>query len=28
MPLSRAVELIRGPKGTVVKLTTIPAGAT
>ncbi|HEY4185967.1 MAG TPA: carboxy terminal-processing peptidase [Polyangia bacterium] len=27
MPLSRAVELIRGPKGTVVKLTTIPAGA-
>jgi len=28
MPLSRAVELIRGPKGTTVKLTTIPAGAT
>ena len=27
MPLSRAVELIRGPKGTLVKLTVIPAGA-
>src|SRR3569623_1341520 len=28
MPLSRAEELNRGPKGTIVKLTTIPAGAT
>lgn len=26
MPLSRAVELIRGPKGTTVRLTIIPAG--
>ncbi len=27
MPLPRAVELIRGPKGTVVNLTVIPAGS-
>jgi carboxyl-terminal processing protease len=27
MPLPRAVELIRGPKGTTVKLTILPAGA-
>ena len=27
MPLTRAVELIRGPKGTTVKLTILPAGA-
>ena len=27
MPLSRAVELIRGPKGSTVTLTVIPAGA-
>jgi carboxyl-terminal processing protease len=28
MPLSDAVKLIRGPKGTLVRLTLIPAGAT
>ncbi|MCS7338291.1 MAG: carboxy terminal-processing peptidase [Verrucomicrobiae bacterium] len=28
MPLRKAVQLIRGPKGTVVRLTIIPAGAT
>jgi carboxyl-terminal processing protease len=28
MPLSRAVELIRGPKGSVVTLTIVPAAAT
>ena len=27
LPLSRTVELIRGPKGTTVKLTILPAGA-
>ena len=28
MPLSRAVELIRGPKGSTVRLTILPVGAT